>query len=148
MHTLVFHEVDVVGVLFAGLAAGYVMAMAGLWAGQVPWLTSIDIADFGRRYMVSDRPTAWLVGMGSHLANSVLLTYAWVVAIQPNMPWSGPLGGLVWGIVLALTFAGALVSPLAGLGFLGLRIGGRRYAATSIVMHVLWGLLVGTLTAP
>jgi len=48
MHILSLHQVDLVGVLLTGLIAGYVMALAGLVA--------FDIADFGRRYMVSDRP--------------------------------------------------------------------------------------------
>lgn len=45
------------------------MALAGLWAGGVPGLVGIDIADFGRRYMASDRPSAWLMGSVSHLIN-------------------------------------------------------------------------------
>ena len=56
MHILSLHQVDLVGVLLTGLIAGYVMALAGLWAGAVPGLVAFDIADFGRRYMVSDRP--------------------------------------------------------------------------------------------
>ena len=56
MHILSWHQVDLAGVLLAGLIAGYVMALAGLWAGAVPGLVAFDIADFGRRYMVSDRP--------------------------------------------------------------------------------------------
>jgi hypothetical protein len=63
---LSWRELDFQGVVLAGLVAGYVMAMAGLWAGNVRALVAIDIADFGRRYMVSDRPSAWLIGFASH----------------------------------------------------------------------------------
>ena len=58
MHVLSWHQVDFAGVVLTGLVAGYVMAIAGLWAGAVPGLVAFDIADFGRRYMVSDRPSA------------------------------------------------------------------------------------------
>ena len=34
VHVLSWQEVDLAGVVFAGLIAGYVMAMAGLWAGD------------------------------------------------------------------------------------------------------------------
>jgi hypothetical protein len=62
VHVLSWREVDFTGIVLAGLIAGYGMAIAGLWAGDVPGLAAIDIADFGRRWMVSDRPSAWLLG--------------------------------------------------------------------------------------
>src|SRR5881227_1433353 len=115
MHVLSWHQVDFAGVVLTGLVAGYVMAIAGLWAGAVPGLAAVDIADFGRRYMVSDRPSAWLLGLASHLVNSVLLVFAWASAIEPNLAWPRPLEGLAWGLLLAVTLAGALVAPMVGL---------------------------------
>ncbi|MGI9149785.1 MAG: hypothetical protein ACR2IK_25090 [Chloroflexota bacterium] len=82
MQVLSWREVDLAGVVLAGLAAGYLMALAGLWAGRVPGLVAIDIADYGRRYMISDRPSAWLLGLASHLANSVLLVLFWAMTIN------------------------------------------------------------------
>ena len=73
MHVLSWREVDFSGVVFAGLIAGYVMAMAGLWAGSVPGLAAVDIADFGRRYMASDRPSAWLLGLAEDVLYGSLL---------------------------------------------------------------------------
>jgi hypothetical protein len=148
MTVLSWREIDLAGVVLAGLIAGYVMALAGLWAGAVPWLTAVDIADFGRRYMVSDRPSAWLLGLASHLTNSVLLTFVWAAVIVPNVSWPRPLTGLIWGDVLAFTVAGALVAPLAGLGFLGRKAGSVRFALTSLGLHTGWGLLVGLLYVP
>jgi hypothetical protein len=145
---LTWREVDFGGVLLAGLAAGYVMAMAGLWAGRVPGLTAVDIADFGRRYMVSDRPSAWLLGLGSHLANSVLLVLFWTMVIEPNLAWPRPLEGLAWGTVLAFMLEGALVAPMSGLGFMARRTGSLRYALTSLLMHALWGVLIGAIYVP
>jgi hypothetical protein len=145
---LSWREVDLASVLLAGLAAGYVMAVVGLWAGTIPGLATVDIADFGRRYMVSDRASAWLFGLISHLANSILLVLAWAMVIQPNLPWPRPLLGLLWGIFLAITLQGALVAPLSGLGFMARKTGSARFAFTSLLMHAVWGLIVGLLYVP
>jgi hypothetical protein len=53
--------------------------------------------------MVSDRPSAWLFGLASHLANSVLLVLFWAMVIEPNLAWPRILSGLAWRIVLAFT---------------------------------------------
>ncbi len=148
MELLTWREVDLGGVVLAGLVAGYVMALAGLWSGRIPGLVAIDIADYGRRYMVSDRPSAWLFGMASHLANSVVLVLAWAMVIEPNLDWPRVLEGLLWGEVLALTLAGALVAPLTGIGFLGYKTGNGRFALTHVFMHAVWGLTVGALYVP
>jgi hypothetical protein len=148
METLTWREIDLGGVVLTGLVAGYAMALAGLWAGRIPGLVAFDIADFGRRYMVSDRPSAWLFGMASHLANSVLLVLGWAMLIEPNLHWPRPLEGLAWGLVLACTLAGALVAPLTGLGFMGWRTGSPRFAVTTLLVHAAWGLLVGALYLP
>jgi hypothetical protein len=148
MQTLSWREVDFSGVVLAGLVGGYVMAVAGLWAAKVPGLVAVDISDFGRRYIVSDRPSAWFFGMASHLANSVILVLVWASLIEPNLSWSRPLEGLLWGVVLSLTLAGALVAPMAGLGFMGWRTGGARFAITNLLLHVVWGLIIGSIYVP
>ena len=140
-----WRDVDLGVVALAGLAAGYTMALVGLWAARVPALVAVDIADFGRRYMVSDRPSAWLLGLASHLANSFLLTLAFATLIEPNLDWPRWIEGLRWGEALALGLAGALVAPLSGQGFMGLRTGSFRFAATNVLMHAVWGLLVGVI---
>lgn len=148
MEALSWREVDLGGVVLAGLVAGYLMALAGLWAGRVPGLVAIDIAEWGRRYMVSDRPSAWLFGMASHLANSVLLVLVWAMLIEPNLDWPSPLEGLAWGLALAVALAGALVAPLTALGFMGRRTANPRFALTNLLVHTLWGLVVGFLYTP
>ena len=145
---LSWRDADFGGVVLAGLIAGYVMAIAGLWAGRIPGLVAVDIADFGRRYMVSDRPSAWLFGLASHLVNSVILAFLWATAIEPNLSWPRWLEGAAFGVVLAMTLAGALVAPMSGLGFMGRKTGGAGFAATSILVHVVWGALVGAIYVP
>jgi hypothetical protein len=145
---LSWREIDFAGVVLAGLIAGYVMAIAGLWAGRVPGLVAVDIADFGRRYIVSDRPSAWFFGLASHLANSVILAFLWASAVEPNLSWPRWLEGAVFGLVLAVTLAGALVAPLAGLGFMGRKTGNASFAATNVLVHLVWGSLVGLVYVP
>lgn len=148
MEALSWREVDFAGVILAGLIGGYVMAIAGLWAGKIPGLTAIDIADFGRRYIVSDRPSAWYFGMASHLANSIIFVLAWAALIEPNLAWPLPLKGLFWGEILAVVLAGTLLAPMSGLGFMGRRTGNPRFAVTSIVLHAIWGISIGLLYIP
>jgi hypothetical protein len=147
MVALAWNEVSFPGVVLSGLVAGYVMAIAGLWAGQVPGLVAVDIADYGRRYMVSDRTSAWLLGLASHLMNSMLLVLLWACVIEPNLDWPRPLEGLLWGEVLAVTLAGGFVAPLSGLGVFGRKTGSPRYMATTVVLHAIWGVLAGLVYA-
>jgi hypothetical protein len=124
------------------------MALVGLWAGRIRFLVAVDIADFGRRYMVSDRPSAWFFGLASHLINSVILTFVWASAIEPNLGWARWIEGVVFGIALALMLAGALIAPMAGLGFMGRKTGGPSFALTNVVVHVVWGALIGLVYVP
>jgi hypothetical protein len=145
---LTWREIDFSGVLLAGLISGYVMALGGLWVGRIPGFATVDIADFGRRYMVSDRPSAWFFGLISHLVNSVILAFAWASGIEPNFQWPRWLEGAGFGALLALTLAGALVAPMAGLGFMGRKSGNSAFAFSSILIHLVWGTLIGLIYIP
>jgi hypothetical protein len=147
MVALSWRQVDIAGVAVAGLISGYVMAIAGLWAGKVPGLAAFDIADFGRRYIVSDRPTAWLFGFFAHLVDSVLLTFIWASVVMPNVSWPRVVSAVAWAIALSATLAGALVAPMSGLGFMGHRVG-VSFAATNVLLHVLWGVIIGLVYVP
>jgi hypothetical protein len=148
MTTLSFRDIDFAATVFTGVSAGYVMALAGLWAARIPGLAAVDIADFGRRYMVSDRPSAWFFGFASHLVNSVLLVFLWASVVEPNLSLPRVIEGTAFGLVLAAVLAGALVAPMAGLGFMGRKTGNLRFASTNVLVHVLWGALVGLLYVP
>ena len=145
MDTLTWREVDLGGVVLAGIAGGYLMALVGLWAGRVSHLIAIDIADFGRRYMVSDRSSAWLIGFLSHLLNSILLVLVWAMVIVPNVHINQVLSGFLWGEILAIALAGGLVGPLSGIGFMGMKTSNPRFALTNLLMHAVWGVAIGAL---
>jgi len=95
--------------------------------------------------MVSDRASAWLIGLFSHLFNSVLLVLLWAMVIVPNLDIHRVLSGLIWGEVLAIGLAGGMVGPLSGIGFMGLKTGNTRFALTNILMHAVWGFVIGAL---
>jgi hypothetical protein len=147
-HLLTWREIDLGGVVLIGLVAGYVMALAGLWAGRVPGLVAFDIADFGRRYVVADRPSAWFFGMASHLANSILLTMMWAMFIEPSFGFPRILEGIGWGVVLTVTLAGGLIAPMSGLGLMGWKTHSPSFALTNLLLHVMWGAMVGALYVP
>ena len=77
--------------------------------------------------------------------NSVLLVLLWAILIVPNLPWPRPLLGVAWGVFLAVALAGTLIVPLSGMGFMGWKAGGSRFALTDLLLHALWGLLIGLL---
>ena len=145
MDTLTWRQVDFGSVVVAGVAGGYLMALVGLWAGRLPGLVAIDVADHGRRYMTSDRASAWLIGLVSHLVNSVLLVLVWAMVVEPNLSMHRVFAGLLWGEFLAIGLAGALLAPLSGIGFMGQKTGNSRFALTAILMHTVWGLVIGAL---
>src|SRR4051812_49689587 len=145
MDTLPWGEVAFGGVLRAGVTGGSLRALVGLWAGRVRYLIAIAIADFGRRYMVSDRASAWLIGFVSHLLNSVLLVLLWAMVVVPNVHINRVLSGFLWGEVLAIVLAGGMVGPLSGIGFMGIKTSNARFALTNLLMHGVWGLVIGAL---
>ena len=143
--TLTWRQVDFGGVVLAGITGGYLMALVGLWAGRVRYLVAIDIADYGRRYMVSDRASAWLLGFLSHLLNSILLVLLWAMVVLPNVHINQVLAGLLWGEILAVLLAGGMVGPLSGIGFMGMKTSNPRFALTNVLMHGVWGIVIGAL---
>jgi len=143
--TLTWRQVDFGGVVLAGITGGYLMALVGLWAGRVRYLVAIDIADYGRRYMVSDRASAWLLGLLSHLLNSILLLLLWAMVVLPNVHINQVLAGFLWGEILAVLLAGGMVGPLSGIGFMGMKTSNPRFALTNVLMHAVWGIVIGAL---
>jgi hypothetical protein len=51
----------------------------------------------------------------------------------------------LWGEVLAVVLAGGLVAPLSGQGPMGLATGNLRFTATTVLMHTVWGVLIGVI---
>lgn len=148
MRSLEWNQIDLGRVVFAGLVSGYVMAIVGLWSGRIAGLISVDIADMGRRYIVSDRSSAWFFCLASHLVNSVLLVFVWAKVIAPNLPVSFYGSAVIWGLALCLVLANGLVAPMSGMGIMGHKTGDHRFALTNIILHIVWGATIGFLYTP
>jgi len=86
---------------------------------------------------------SWALGMMAHLANGIIvfpLIYIFIVSQRlPGPPW---LRGMVWGIVLWL-LAQLVMLPAMGSGFFGARVGGMRSAISSLLGHLVYGLVLG-----
>ena len=115
-------EVDLSRAVLARLSAGYLMALADSGLSKVPGLVAIDIADYGRRYMISDRPSAWLLELALHLANSVLLVLFWAMLIEPNVHGHGPWSDSPGVKRSPSRSPVSLVAPRSSLGFMGWRL--------------------------
>ena len=50
--------------------------------------------------------------------------------------------------LLALTLSGSIIMPLSGVGFMGWKSGSYRVALTTLLLHSLWGLVVGIIYIP
>ena len=70
------------------------------------------------------------------------------MVVEPNLGIHRVLAGLVWGEVLAVVLAGGLVGALSGIGFMGLKTANVRFALTNVLMHTVWGLVIGALYVP
>ena len=111
------------------------MALADSGLSRVPGLVAIDIADYGRRYMISDRPSAWLLELALHLGNSVLLVLFWAMLIEPNVHGHGPWSDSPGVKRSPSRSPVSLVAPRSSLGFMGWRTGSARFALTNLLLH-------------
>jgi hypothetical protein len=139
--------------LFAGAAAAYLQALAGYWLEGVWGLPRLDLAEGGKRYLGGEKTGWWTVGILAHICNGALLGLLYAGAVYPwaagggAVPWrllAGVGYGLgVWAIVLNL-----LVFPLAGAGIFGWRSGNPRLPLATLLLHAIYGLVLGAIYHP
>ena len=139
--------------LFAGLAAAYVQAITGYWLEGVPGLLRVDVAESGKRYLGGEVPGWRVVGMLAHLCNGALLGLLYAGAVYP---WAAGGGALPWrlaagvgyGVAVWLVVLNLLVLPLAGAGVFGRHGGSPHYSRATLLLHVLYGLILGAIYHP
>jgi hypothetical protein len=144
--------VDVGWAALAGFAAGYVMALAATWLEGVFGIPRLDFGHTGYRYVGGEKPGAWYVGITFHLVDSVLLALLYAVAVYPRIAHgsiaAGILTGLAYGVVLWLILAMLVVMPLMGSGPFGSRTGSWKPAAASLLIHLIFGTILGGVYVP
>lgn len=145
--------VDVGWAALAGFAAGYVMALGAYWLEGVFGIPRLDFGHTGMKYVGGEKPGFWAVGILFHLVDSVLLALLYAAAAYPKLPERGSIvAGAVWGtgygVLLWLVLAMLVVMPLMGSGPFGVRTRSVRPALASLVLHVVYGALLGGIYVP
>jgi hypothetical protein len=139
--------------LFAGLAGAYVQAVAGYWLEGLWGLPRLDVAEGGKRYYGGEQRGWWIVGIVAHLCNGALLGLLYAGAVFPwaadggALPWR-LLAGIGYGVGVWVVVLNLLVFPLAGAGVFGRRGGSPRLAVATLLLHVIYGLILGAIYSP
>ena len=139
--------------LFAGLAAAYVQALAGYWLEGLWGLPRLDLAEGGKRYLGGEQPGWWTVGILGHLCNGALMGLLYAGAVYPWAAGGGALGwrllaGVGYGIAVWIVVLNLLVFPLAGAGAFGRRSGNPRLPLATLLLHLVYGLILGAIYHP
>ena len=88
---------------------------------------------------------SWAAGMALHVVDGTLVFPAiYAYALTGWLPGSPAVKGAIWGIVLWL-IAQIAVMPMMGAGLFSSAMGGMMAAMGSLVGHLLYGSLLGTI---
>ena len=89
---------------------------------------------------------SWAAGMAMHFVNGALvfpLVFGYLVVAR--LPGPPVLRGALWGVALWL-IAQTIVMPMMGAGLFSAAAGGMVAAVGSLVGHVLYGTILGTVS--
>jgi hypothetical protein len=142
----------------AGLSAGYVMLLSNVWMQSVLGISGLDFGQVGMLYVGGLLPGARVIGIVFHLIDSVLLGAFYALAFYPVVKGFGMLGGphvvagvvggIVYGVLVWLILAMLIAMPLIGLGIFGSKSHRATPALLSLVLHVIYGSIVGFVYLP
>lgn len=145
-------ELEVGWAALAGFAAGYVMALGAYWGEGLFGLPRLDFGHTGIKYLGGEKPGFWIVGIVFHLVDSVLLGLLYAVGVYPKIAQAsipaGIAAGVGYGAVLWLVLAMLIVMPLMGSGPFGVRTGSWKPAGASLVLHLVYGAILGGVYVP
>ena len=89
---------------------------------------------------------SWAAGMAMHFINgTVLFPLVYGYLLVSRLPGPPLLRGALWGVVLWL-IAQTMVMPMVGAGLFSAAAGGMVAAVGSLVGHVLYGTILGTVS--
>ena len=89
---------------------------------------------------------SWAAGMAMHFINgTVLFPLVYGYLLVSRLPGPPLLRGALWGVVLWL-IAQTMVMPMMGAGLFSAAAGGMVAAVGSLVGHVLYGTILGTVS--
>lgn len=87
---------------------------------------------------------SWTMGMLMHFVNgSVIFSLIYAYGLYRGLPGEPWLKGTTWGVILWL-LSQVLVMPMMGAGFFSAKTGGLMAVMASLIGHVVYGVLLGT----
>jgi uncharacterized membrane protein YagU involved in acid resistance len=129
-----------------------VRAMAGGFAGTIVMTAMMYLVApmMGLRTDIAEMLGSmlgnnWTAGMMMHFVNGTIifpLIYAFV--LYAWLPGSPTAKGTTWGVILWV-LAQVVVMPMMGGGFFSMAMGGMMAAGGSLVGHLLYGSILGTI---
>lgn len=139
--------------VIAGLSAGYVMWVAANWLEGVLGMPRNEYGHQGVKLMGGEKPGWWAVGILAHHMNSVLLSFAYAGILYPRLGvfglipgdfLSGFLGGLIYGVIVFVLFANALIGGVSALAGQPPQMSARG-ALAGLVAHLVYGAVLGVM---
>ena len=130
------------------ILAGLLGALAMVLATYLFHLRRIAMVDFGRLIatkLLRYHSHGTQLGLALHLLNGVVLAFIYAFVINP-IPGPSLVKGAIYGVALWLVMM-LVVLPAFGDGFFGRR-SDRSAAASGLVLHLLYGLILGAAFAP
>jgi uncharacterized MAPEG superfamily protein len=89
--------------------------------------------------------TPWGVGLAMHFLNgSVIFPLTYALVLSRYLKGGPAVRGIAWGVVLWL-MAQLLVMPMIGAGVFSSRSGGLMAVVASLMAHVVYGALLGSI---
>lgn len=89
---------------------------------------------------------SWAAGMAMHFINgTVLFPLVYGYLLVSRLPGPPLLRGALWGVILWL-IAQTMVMPMMGAGLFSAAAGGMMAAVGSLVGHLLYGTILGTVS--
>lgn len=145
-------QLDVGWAALAGFAAGYVMALGAYWLEGLFGIPRLDFGHTGIKYLGGEKAGFWIVGILFHLVDSILLALLYAVTVYPHVAHGvipvGIVAGMAYGVALWLVIAMLIVMPLMGSGPFGSRTGSWKPAGASLVLHLVYGAILGGVYVP
>ena len=87
----------------------------------------------------------WAMGMAVHFVNgTIIFPLIYASLLYRFLPGPPVVKGLVWGVVLWL-IAQLMVMPIMGAGFFSMKAGGMMAPIASLVGHLVYGSLLGSI---
>jgi hypothetical protein len=127
-------------VLFGGVIGTLAITFLMYVGAPMMGLPKMDIAA-----MLGSVLGGWAMGMTMHVLNgAVIFPLIYAYFLFGKLPGAPYLKGILWGIALWL-IAQLMVMPMMGAGVFGLKMGGPMAAMGSLVGHVLYGALLGSI---